>query len=207
MRRMAGNFLIGLSIVCFAATVLWIGPGLADMPEDLSEKNRLQLALGLLLAGVLVALEIAMFLSGRYLRRTSPGRPAEEIAQRSPTRPAPLMVYLTVSLGISLLASFGNKILPASKALFLLIGQPQFFAQLLFGGILGLKLGGGAFRQVLIVTANLLYFPAFFYPVYSIATMNRAVEVVRYKQMKILLILFVGVHILMAMVMAMLVKA
>ena len=204
---MAGNFLIGVSIVCFVATVLWIGSGLADIPEELSKKNRTMLAVGLLLAGVFITLEVAMFLCGRYLRRSGPALPAEEAVERRPVRPLPLMIYLVVSLSIGLLASFGGKILPSSKALAFLIGQPQVLTQLIFGGILGLKLGGGITRQVIIVVANLLYFLALFYPVYCIVTMDRAVEVVRYKRMKILLILFVGVHILMAMVIAMLIRA
>jgi len=112
-----------------------------------------------------------------------------------------------VSLGIGLLASFGGKVLPSSKALAFLIGQPQVLTQLVFGGILGLKLVDGVVRQIIMIVANLLYFLAFFYPVYCIKTMNRAVEVVRYRQMKILLAIFVGVHILMAMVLATLLKA
>ena len=207
MRRMAGNFLIGVSIVCLAATILWIGFGLADIPEKLSEKNRTMLAVGLLLAGVFIALEVAMFLCGRYLRRTGPDLRAEETVQRRPVRPLPLMVYLAGSLGIGVLASFGGKILPSSKALLFLIGQPHVLTQLIFGGILGLKLAGGTMTKVLTAAANLLYFPILFYPVYCISTMDRAVEVVRYKQMKILLILFAGVHILMAMVIAMLIRA
>ena len=207
MRRMAGNFLIGLSIACLAATVLWIGSGLADMPEEPSEKNRTMLVVALLLAGVLIILEVAMFLSGRYLRRSSPVLPAEESAERSPIRPLPLIVYLAISLGAGLFASFGGKIVPGSKALAFLIGQPQVLTQLLFGGILGLKLGGDAVRQAVMVTANLSYFLAFFYPVYSIKTMDRTLEVARFKRMKILLGLFVGVHILMAMVIAMLIRA
>ncbi|MFC1634001.1 hypothetical protein ACFL5Z_04105 [Planctomycetota bacterium] len=207
MKRLAGNFLIGLSIVCFVTTVLWIGSGLADMPEELSEKNRTMLAVGLLLAGVFIALEVAMFLCGRYLRRSCPDRVAEEIVQRSPTRPLPLMIYLAGSLGIGILASFGGKVLPESKALLFLIGQPQVLTQLIFGGFLQIKLSGGVLTKALTVAANLLYFPALFYPVYCIATMNRALEVVRYKRMKILLILFFGVHILMAMAIAMLIRA
>jgi len=207
MRRMAGNFLIGVSIICLAATVLWIGSGLADMPEELSEKNRTMLAVGLLLAGVFIVLEVAMFLCGRYLRRSGPDLPAKETVQSRPVRPLPLMIYLVVSLGIGLLASFGGKILPSSKALALLIGQPHVLAQLIFGGLLQIKLSGGTMTKVLTVAANLLYFPILFYPVYCISTMDRAVEVVRYKQMKILLAIFIGVHILMAMVMAMLIRA
>jgi hypothetical protein len=211
MKRMAGNFLIGLSIVCMAATVLMIGLNLADLltdpPKTLSEDDRTELTAGVLFIGVLIALEVAMFLCGRYLRRTGPDHPAEETVQRSPTRPLPLIIYLAGSIGIGLLASFGGKILPSSKILFFLIGQPQVLTQLIFGGILGIKLGGGAVRQAIMVAANLLYFLALFYPVYSIKTMDRAVEVVRYKQMKILLIIIGSVHLLMAMVIAMLIRA
>ncbi|MBN2317033.1 MAG: hypothetical protein JXM79_24110 [Sedimentisphaerales bacterium] len=211
MRRMAGNLLMGLSIVGMVATALIIVLGLVELltkrAGSLSEDDQTELTASVLLIGVFIALEVAMFLSGRYLRRTGPGRPAEETVPCSPTRPIPLMVYLAVSLGIGLFASFGSKMVPASKALAFLIGQPQVLTQLIFGGILGLKLVEGAVRQAIIVAANLLYFLVLFYPVYSIATMNRVVEVARFKQMKILLAIFVGVHILMAMVLAMLVKA
>jgi len=208
---MVGNFLIGLSVVCLIATALIIVLGLVELltkrTRSFSEDDQTELTAGVLLIGVFIALEVVMFLCGRYLRRSGSGRSAEEIAQRSPIRPLPLMVYLAGSLGIGLLASFGGKILPSSKALAFLIGQPQVLTQLVFGGILGLKLVEGAVRQVIMIAANLLYFLVLFYPVYSIATMNRAVEVVRFKQMKILLGIFVGVHILMAMVLAMLLKA
>jgi hypothetical protein len=207
MKRTAGNFLIGLSIVCLLVTVHWIGSGLADMPEHPSEKNRTMLAVGLLLAGVFIALEVAMFMCGRYLRKSCPRRAAEETVKRSPTRPLPLIIYLAVSLGIGILVSLGNRVLPEMKALLFLIGQPQVLVQLIFGGLLQIKLGGGAMTKALTVAANLLYFPVLFYPVYCIATMDRTVEVVRYKRMKVLLILFVGVHILMAMVIAMLIRA
>jgi hypothetical protein len=204
---MAGNFLIGLSIVCLAATVLMIVLGLIELlskgPGNLNEDDRTGLTAVALFIGFLIALEVAMFLSGRYLRRTGSGHPAEEIAQRSPTRPVPLMIYLAISLGIGLFASFGGKIVPASKSLAFF---PHIFTQLLFGGIFGLKIEG-AVRQIILVVSNLLYFLVLFYPVYSIATMNRAVEVVRYRQMKILLAIFASIHILMAMVLTMLHKA
>ena len=66
---------------------------------------------------------------------------------------------------------------------------------------------GGTVTHAIMVTANLLYFSALFYPVYGIVTTNRAVEVVRYKRMKILLILLGSAHILMAFVLAMLLAA
>jgi hypothetical protein len=211
MKRIAGNVLIGLSIVCLAATVLlivfWLVEILMGSPENLNEDDRLALTATALFVGVLIILEVAMFLCGRYLRQSSLKSPPEEIVQRRPIRPLPLIIYLAGSLGIGLFASFGFKILPASKALGFLVCQPQVFVQLLFGGILQIKLDGGTMTQALTIAANLLYFPVLFYPVYSIKTMDRTLEVARYKRMKILLILFGGVHILMAMVIAMLIKA
>ena len=93
------------------------------------------------------------------------------------------------------------------KALFFVIGQPSVLAQLIFGGLMGIKLGGGAMTHVIIIAFNLLYYAALFYPVYRIVTMDRNVEVIRYRLMKTLLVIFVGVHILMGFVLAMLVRA
>jgi hypothetical protein len=39
MKRLEGNFLIALSIVCLTMTVPWTGSGLADMPDEPSKKN------------------------------------------------------------------------------------------------------------------------------------------------------------------------
>ncbi len=56
----------------------------------------------------------------------------------------------------------------------------------------------GAVGAVLLA-ANLLYFVAFFYPVYSMVVMDRAVEVARCQRMKTILILFGSVHLLIAL--------
>jgi hypothetical protein len=66
---------------------------------------------------------------------------------------------------------------------------------------------GGAMTHVIMIAANLLYYLALFYPVFRIVTMDRNEEVVRYRLMKTLLAIFIGVHILMGFVMAMLVRA
>lgn len=124
MKRTIGSLLIALSIVCMAATVLWMGLGLADMPENPTEDDRTTFAAFLLFAGVLIALETVTFLCGRYLRHPSPERAAEETEKRSRTRPLPLIVYLTGSMGIAILASLGTRVLPQIKALGFLIGQP-----------------------------------------------------------------------------------
>ena len=91
-----------------------------------------------------------------------------------------------------------------------MIGQGFVLAQLIFGslgGIIGIKLGGGVITHVIMIVFNLLYYLALFYPVFRIVTMDRTLEVVRYRLMKTLLVIFVSVHILMGFVMAMLVRA
>jgi len=190
-----------------AATVLSIVLNVADWPENPTEDDRTTFMAFLLFTGVLFALEAAMFLCGRYLRHPSPGRAAEQTEKRSRTRPLPLIIYLTGSIGIGILASLGTRVLLQVKELGFLIGQPHFLTQLLLGGLLGIKLEGGTTTHIIMTAANLLYFLVLFYPVYGMATTDRALEAVRYKRMKTLLILFGSVHVLMAMVLAMLMMA
>jgi hypothetical protein len=207
MKRTIGSVLIVLSVVCMAATALSIILNLAYWPEKPTEDDRTTFTAFLLFAGVLFIVEAVMFLCGRYLRHPCPARAAEETEKRSRTRPLPLIIYLTVSIGIAVVASLGTRVLPQIKALGFLIGQPHLLTQLILGGLLGIKLDGGARTHVILAAANLLYFSALFYPIYRMATMDRAVEVVAYKRMKTLLFLFGGVHVLTAMVLAMLLMA
>jgi hypothetical protein len=207
MKRTAGTFLIALSIICIAATVLLIALNLVDWPENPTEDDRTTFTAFLMFACVLFALEVVMLLCGRYLLHPCPGRIAEETPKQGRRRLLPLAMYLVGSIGIAILASMGTRVLPQIKALAFLIGQPQVFAQLILGGFLGINMDGGIMTHATMVTANLLYFPALFYPVYRIATMDRAVEVVSYRRMKTLLILFASVHILIALVLAMLLRA
>ena len=207
MKRIIGNLLIVFSIVCVAATALWFGLGLADMPENLSEDNRTMLVAMSLFAIVLLVLECAMFLCGRYLRRRYPAEVAKQTKTRRKRRLLPLIVYLGCSIAITIIIFLPKKGFLEIKALGFVIGQPSVLAQLIFGDLMGIKLGGGAIKHVIIIAFDLLYYLALFYPVYRIVTINRTVEVTRYRLMKTLLVIFVGIHILMGFVMAMLVRA
>ena len=209
MKRIIGSFLIVLSIVCAAATVLWFGAGLADMPKNPGERIRQQMFYVLLIAVVLLALECAMFLYGRYLRRRYPA----EVPKLTKTLRERCLLPLVASLGCSIAITifvFLTKDFLEIKALFFVIGQGWVLAQLIFGGlggIIGFKLGGGIITDVIMIASNLLYYSVLFYPVFRIVTMDRNEEAVRYRLMKTLLTIFVSVHILMGFIMAMLVRA
>lgn len=207
MRRIAGTLLIALSIVLMAATLLWIVAGIADSPRALNEDQRSAFAAGLLFASVLFVLEAVMFLVGRYLRQAHPDRPAEAIKRPGGRRLLPLTVYLGGSITIALFAAFFRTESEILRPLFFLIGQPFIFAQLLFGGLLGIKLSGGAVTQTLIVATNLVYFPALLYPLYGVLTTDRVAEPVRFRRMTILLICLGSVHVLIGMAFAVLAKA
>jgi len=209
MKRTIGNFLIVFSIICVVLTGLWIRPILTDIPENPSERIRQQMFYGLLIALVLLMLECAMFLYGRYLRRRYPA----EVPKLTKTVRERCLLPLVASLGCSIAITifvFLAKDFFEIKALFFVIGQGWVLAQLIFGGlggIIGFKLGGGIITDVIMIAFNLLYYLALFYPVFRILTMDRNEEVVRYRLMKTLLIIFVSVHILMIFVMTMLVRA
>ena len=74
--------------------------------------------------------------------------------------------------------------------------------------VFGVKDGAsGQTALIWYLAGNLLYYLVLFYPVYSIVTLDRNVEPTRYKLMKTLLLIFIGIHILMGFVIAMLVRA
>ena len=204
MKRIIGNFLIVFSIVCAAATVLWFGLGLADMPENPSEDDRTMLSAMILFFAVLLALECATFLCGRYLRRRYPDEVPEQAKIPRGRRLLPLVASLGCSIAITIFVFLTKKL--EIKALAFMIGQPWVLAQLIFGGLIGIKLGG-AMTHVLMIAFSLLYYLALFYPLFRIVTMDRTVEVARYRLMKTLLTILVSVHILMGFVLAMLLRA
>ena len=209
MKRIIGSFLIVFSIVCAAATVLWFGAGLADMPENPGEDDRTMLSAMILFFVVLLALECAMFLFGRYLRRRYPAEVPKQTKIPRGRRLLPLVVSLGCSIAMTIIVFLAKDFLEI-KALFFVIGQGFVLAQLIFGslgGIIGIKLSGGVITHVIMIVFNLLYYLALFYPVFRIVTMDRKQEAVRYKLMKTLLIIFFSVHILMIFVMTMLVRA
>ncbi len=207
MRRIVGTLLIVLSIVFMAATVLWIVVGIADSPGDLNEDQRSALVAGLLFATVLFVLEAVMFLTGRYLRQAHPDRSAEAAERRDGRRLLPLVIYLGATAAIALFATFLGTDSEILRPLFLLIGQPYVFAQLLLGGLLGIKLGSGVAKQAILLITNLLYFLVLFYPLYGMLTTDRVAEPVRFRRMTILLICLGGVHVLIGVVCAVLAQA
>jgi len=207
MKHIIGNILIVFSIICAAATVLWFGAGLADIPENLSEDNRSMLYAMSIFFAVLLALECAIFLYGRYLRRHFLAKRPKQTKTRDKMRLLPLIVYLGCTITITIFIFLPKKGFLEIKALGFAIGQPSVLVQLIFGGLMGIKLSGDITTRVITIAFNLLYYLALFYPVFRIVTMDRNEEMVRYRLMKTLLIIFVSVHILMGFVMAMLVSA
>jgi|GEM_PF-817269 len=210
MKRIIGNFLIVFSIVCVVLTGLWIRTILIDIPENPSERIRQQMFYGLLIAVVLLSLECTMFLCGRYLRRRYPA----EVPKQTKTRRERCLLPLVISLGCSIAITIFVFLLARNffeiKVLFFVIGQGWVLAQIILsslGSIIGIKLGSGVIKHVMIIAFNLLYYLALFYPVFRIVTMDRNEEAVRYRLMKTLLIIFFSVHILMIFVMSMLVRA
>ena len=123
MKRIAGISLIILSIVCAAATVLWFGLGLADMPKNPSEDDRTMLSAVILFFVVLLALECAMFLRGQYLRRRYPAEVPEQMKIPRGRRLLPLIISLGCSIAITILVFLAKKFLEI-KALAFVIGQP-----------------------------------------------------------------------------------
>ena len=177
------------------------------MPENLSEDNRTMLYAMSCFFVVLLALQCATLFYRRYLRRNYPTKVSKQLKTRRKRRLSLLIVYIGCCIAITVFIFFPKKGLFEIKALGFVIGQPSVLAQLIFGGFLGLKLGGGLMTQIITIAFNLLYYLVLFYPVYSIVTLDRNVEPTRYKLMKTLLLIFIGIHILMGFVIAMLVRA
>jgi len=204
---MAGNLLIVASVLLMSVTVLWIVAEAANLPDDLNEDQQMALIAGVLFAGVFFILAIVAFSVGRRLRQPRPAASAAPAVAPRGRRLGLLVLYLAGSVTITLLAMFVPKMHESLRPIWLLIGQPSIFAQIVFGGILGIKLDPGIETQLIVAAINLLYFLILFYPVYRILTIDRVVQVACYRWMKILLILFVTVHLLLAGAFAALIQA
>ena len=75
MKKVAGNILVVLSIVCITVTIAWVMSGLLNQPGNPTEDERTtSIALWLFagVPGVLLILEIVVFLCGFYLRKPAP---------------------------------------------------------------------------------------------------------------------------------------
>ncbi len=208
VRRLVGDVLIGLAVLGAAGAILLAGASIVEMRRTYPTSDRYAVAEGgFLLAGALLGLEAILFLTGRYLRQPPPVHSPEVVGARRSRRLLLLVLYLGVSIGIGLLAGLGHRVLPALGPLGFLISQPTFLIQILLGGFLGPSLEGRAGWQTVLVAASLLYFAAFFYPIYSMVVMDRVVEASRYRRMKIILALFCGVHLLIGLALAAILRA
>lgn len=208
MRRIAGNTLVVFSIMCMVATALWVALELTHLPDDATEDDRTELLAAWLFTGVLAALEIAMFLGGRYLQRPYDGEQVERTIKRRKRRLLPLAVYLGVSVvaATAAILVFTTR-LKLVKPLAIFVFQPTILAQLVFGGLLGLKFSSGTLGDVVIFVCSLLYFAVLLYPLYRMVTMDRKTETAAYGRMKTLLILLGSAHFLIILVVIVLSKA
>jgi len=201
MRRVAGTLLVALSVLFAAGTVLVMVLETVQLWYTTpSEYSRSAALVGWWLAGVLLALDAVVFLGGLQLRRPQPSPAAQATDSRTHRHLLPLVVYLGAGIWIGLLAALAS--ISRSDLLrplgFLLV-QPWFLFQLIFGGLLGNRIGGTPMSHAVTVGWDVFYFVAFFYQVYSMITMDRAVEKIRYRRMKILLALFGSIHLLIAL--------
>jgi hypothetical protein len=210
MKRIAGTFLIVFSLVCVVLTLLWVRTILIDLPEHPSERIQQQMQFGFLIAAVLLTLEGAAFLGGRYLRRRYPAEVPTPMKTRRERCLLPLIVSLGCSMAITILIFHPTIQSLEIKALLLVVGQTSVLAQLILtclGELTGFKLGAGVAKQTIVIAFNLLYYAALFYPALRIVTMDRTVEVTRYHLMITLLVILVSVHILMAFATALMLRA
>jgi len=190
---------MALAILGAALTVLWIVAGLVTMPRDANEDQRTERDAAILFAGAMVAVEAALFFVGWWLHRSEPSEAAQK--GRPPRRRRWLLVpYLIGSVGLGALVAF----LPRTswkglEPLGLLVCQPHILVQLIGSGILGIKLKGDEVQRVVTAAANLLYFPILLYPLYRILTMDREADARTYTLMKVVLGLFLGAHVLIAL--------
>jgi hypothetical protein len=200
MRRIAGTLLVALALLCAAGTLFLAVVAIIEMwrTRPTADTHIVAFA-GLLLSGALLALAVILFLTGRFLRQPCPDGTTTAAPQRR-MRWLPLAVYLVGSVGIGLVAGLGFAVqLSALRPLMLLIYEPTFVTELLLGGVMGLSFGSEPARYAILVSVNVVYFAALFYPVYSLVVMDRKVEVVRCRRMKTLGILFGTVHLLIGL--------
>jgi len=197
MRRLAGTLLMALAVLCAAGTLFIAAVAIIEMWRTRPTADTHIVAFAsLLLSGALLALAAILFLTGRFLRQPRPDGTMGAAPQRR-LRRLSLAVYLVGSVGIGLAAGFGFAMqLSALRPLALLIYEPTFVTELLLGGVMGFDLGSEPARQTILVGVNVVYFVALFYPVYSLVVMDRTAEVVRYRRMKTVGILFGAMHFL-----------
>jgi len=210
MKRIAGTLLMVFSIVAVVLTLLWIRTILISFPEHPSERIRQQMRFGFLIAAVLLTLEGTAFLGGRYLRRRYPTEVPQPMKTRRQKCLLPLIVSVACSSAITLFIFHPTTKSLNIKALLFVVGQASVLAHFILtslGALTGFKLGAGVAKQTTVIALSLLYYTALFYPALRIVTMDRTVKVTRYRLMTTLLVILLTLHILMAFVTALLLRA
>jgi hypothetical protein len=193
-----------------AATALWIVREIAYASRKGNADLSNALLGGFLVGGVFLLLASIMFLTGRHWWNPHPSEVAAETAQHGSRHLWALFTYLGASVAVAAVAAIVNAGAPGQSApvrlLWCLTNQPSFLVQFVIGSIsLARPIPG--MTPGLILVYDLLYFAAFFYPIYSMATLDRTVEAVRYRRMKVLLVLFCSMHLLMSVVFAIMLSA
>jgi hypothetical protein len=163
-------------------------------PLSLHEGRVMARSLGFLLTETLLVL---VFLAGRRLWRRSPAELAEAVAAARVKRPRPWSLYLYLG-GAFLVAMFAT-FLPAwlgfPRPLYFLIEGPCVFISAILAFCVLPRLGSILNGEGVFVAIHVLYFLALFYPLYRMSTTDRVAEAVRYQRMKVVLVLFMIIHL------------
>ena len=200
MKRAIGSLLIALSVVCMVMTLRWAG---REIPHPGATQREGTTLLLVLFAGIFLAMESAVLLTGRYLRKRRPPRRTEQKEHPRVERSPALVIYLAASIGFALLG--GLLVITRftdSVELAPWVCQPWFLSSLL-----GVRLSTGMIRHAYVINLHMLWYLALFYPLYHMATMDRTADVALYRYMQTLQVLFLGVHVLAALLTLVVMKA
>ena len=178
MRRWAGGLLVLLSLVCVAATALWLALQIVD--------------------------------ARRQVRNPRPNDSAAAAVPHGPQDFWALLTYLGASVAVAAAAGIITARAPGESAvgrlLWCLSVPPSLLVQFTRGSMSALR-PTSSLTSGLILIYHVLYFAGFFYPIYSMATLDRTVETIRYRRMKVLLGLFCSMHLLLAILFALMLRA
>jgi hypothetical protein len=195
MRRYLGTVLIVISVICILATLFSIWWGITHPSQHPSEDRRKVEALSsAIILGVLGILESLLIILGLYLRRPLKPKSDDGAEVHENRRLLPFAIYLGGSIGVAILGSLSFLRHINIGPLEYLVIPPSILFQFAF--VFGPKLGPGITRNVLLVVFHIVYFTAMLYPVYRIVTLDRALDRVRIKRMKMILALFCSLHLL-----------
>jgi hypothetical protein len=197
MRKIAGEILVILSILFMAIITLGVLFELDDIIAGITEGSPWIILLVILLDGTFFIVWIIVFLFGQYLKY--PYLPIIHQSQEKKkdiSHPFLLVIFLAVSIGIAIMSTLGTGIEPQIKSMWILIGQPRILAMLMMGLIGRFSYNINVITNPVMAFISLIYFIAFFFPIYRLITIKRAIEIARFRRMKLLLILFIILHIL-----------